>query len=512
MAEHVELHPQHCHTGSPGFDMGSAWGGALSASLLNACTGHSLASCPVVSRDIDVYRNKYGGETPFFIDGAGQKVLILLNPKHVKHVLRSAHECDPNPFVHAEIMHQLMGSPKAAVDYYESQECTVDFDQMVQVRQHCTSTALPALDERMFDTLKRNVLDACASAEGWTGIADLYAFFENRATRTIMEVLLGSDIVEKYPTFAADMWTFIEDTDLFLLGLPQFLNAKAYATRARLLKHLRELSSNHDILNADKTFRSNEWHPVAGSILMQEREKMYPTLPGHDLEARAAQTLGILYASTSILVPVSFWLCYETLRTPVLFDRVTRELKNSRDVHSRQHDFSQLSSTPFLQSLHAEACRKYGITIPARRVVVPTFALDEKYIVPKGTTIIMPSKYAGQYTSGWAAVRTSLVERPLDQFWPERFLVNKKEEEKERFSDAGLIGNWTSFGGGAHHCPGRFWARNIGMVMLAVLVEEFEIQIEDAETASTFDPVWNESAFGTARPRGKIAARIRKRT
>lgn len=462
--------------------------------------------------DVDSRRNKYGGETPFFIDGAGEKILILLNPKHVKHVLRSANECDPNPFVHAEIMHQLMGSPKAAVDYYESPECTVDFDQMVQVRQHCTGAALPALDKRMFDTLKRNISDACVPGvdKSWTDITDFYAFFESHATRTIMEVLLGSDIVEKYPTFAADMWTFIEDTDLFLLGLPQFLNAKAYATRARLLKNLRDLSSNHDALNADEAFKSNEWHPVAGSILMQEREKMYPTLPGHDLEARAAQTLGILYASTSILVPVSFWLCYETLRTPALLDRVTDELNTSRDPDTRHHDFSQLSSTPFLQSLHAETTRNYGITIPARRVVVPTFALDDKYCVPKGTTIIMPSKYAGQYTPGWAAIRTSLVAQPLSQFWPERFLVHKAGE-KERFSDAGLVGNWTAFGGGAHHCPGRFWARNIGMVMLAVFVEEFEVEIGDVAGARAFDPVWCESAFGTARPRGKIAARIRKR-
>lgn len=461
----------------------------------------------IITSDANECRNKYGSDMPFFIDGAGEKVLILVNPKHVKNVLRSAHECDPNPFVHEEIMHQLMGSPHAAVDYYKSPESTVDYDQMVQVRQLCTGAALPALDKKMFDVLVRNVSELTSSDSEWTEIPDLFAFFEDRATRTIMEVLLGSDIVEKYPTFAADMWTFIEDTELFLMGLPKFLNAKSYATRARLLKHLGDLSHNHDTVNAQKAL-NNEWHPITGSILMQEREKMYPTLPGHDLEARAAQTLGILYASTSILVPVSFWLCYETLRTPSLHARVKSELNNSLDPKTRTHDFSHLSATPFLQSLHAETCRKYGITIPARRVVVPSFALDEKYAVPQGTTIIMPSKYAGQYTPGWAAVRPSLVEKPLDEFWPERFLANRKGE-KERFSDAGLVGSWTSFGGGAHHCPGRFWARNIGMVMLAVFAGRFEIEVLDVEGARAFDPVWYESAFGTARPRGKIPARIR---
>lgn len=411
-------------------------------------------------------------------------------------------------------MHQLMGSPHAAVKFYQSPESTVDHDQMVQVRQLCTGSALPALDAKMLDVLTRNLSQACAHATDseWTAIPDFYAFFEDQVTRTIIEVLLGSDIVEKYPGFAADMWSFIEDTDLFLLGLPKFLNAKAYATRERLLKHLRDLSHNHDTLNAEKALNNNDWHPIAGSILMQERERMYPTLPGHDLSARAAQTLGILYASTSILVPASFWLCYETLRSPPLLSRVTRELNASRSATSppHQYNFSALSSTPFLQSLHAETCRKYGITIPARRVVVPHFALDDKYVVTQGTTIIMPSKYAGQYTAGWSQTRPSLVDKPLEHFWPERFLTNKPDE-KERFSDAGLMANWTSFGGGAHHCPGRFWARDIGMVMLAGFVGEFEVEVLDERGARRFDPVWHDSAFGTARPRGRIGARIRRR-
>ncbi|UPX20600.1 uncharacterized protein EKO05_0010828 [Ascochyta rabiei] len=80
---------------------------------------------------VDASRNKYRGETPFFIDGARNKILILLHPKHVKHMLRSATECDPNPYVHEEMMHQLMSSPHAAVNYYKCLESTVDYDQMV---------------------------------------------------------------------------------------------------------------------------------------------------------------------------------------------------------------------------------------------------------------------------------------------------------------------------------------------------------------------------------------------
>lgn len=78
--------------------------------------------------DVFRSRNKYGGELLFFINGAEEKIFILLSPKHAKQVLYSANECDPNPFVCEKIMHRLMGSPHATVVFYQSPGSTVDHD------------------------------------------------------------------------------------------------------------------------------------------------------------------------------------------------------------------------------------------------------------------------------------------------------------------------------------------------------------------------------------------------
>jgi hypothetical protein len=115
---------------------------------------------------IDIPGNKYGCETPLFLDGAGEKVLVEVDAKIMRHIIRSVKECDPNSFIHGTVISQLMGSPAAAVDYYRSPESTVDYDQMVQVRQHCTGPALPAVDERMSNVLTRNRDEACASSAG----------------------------------------------------------------------------------------------------------------------------------------------------------------------------------------------------------------------------------------------------------------------------------------------------------------------------------------------------------
>ena len=438
----------------------------------------------------------------------------MLNPEHVRKILRSTSELDANPFVHEKILGQLMGSPQSAIDYYRSPESTVDHDQMMQVRQHTSGSALAALDDKLFNTLKRNISRSCSDHD-WTDIPDLYAFFEDQATRAIAETLLGSAIVESYPSFAKDLWTFIESTDTILIGLPRFMASEAYGARDRLLSHFKSWGRQADALRTQNKVNS-DWDPIAGSTLMQEREKLYSSLPGHGPEGRAAQTLGLLYAGTSLMVPVTFWYFYETLRASSLLSRASVELSAHRNSTSSTYDFASLSSTPFLQSLYAESARKYSASLVARQVISPVFALDERYVIKQGTTVLIPSKYAGQYTSAWAAVRPHLVTKPLSEFWGERFLIpvsNKDSgDSKERFSDAGLAGNWTSFGGGEHKCPGRFFARDIGIVTLAVLLGEFEVQLIDGEAARVFDPVHKREAFGTKKPSGKVAARIRRRT
>jgi cytochrome P450 len=435
----------------------------------------------------------------------------VLNPEHVRKILRSSNELDANPFVHEKIMGQLMGSPKSAIDYYRSPESTVDHDQMIQVRQYTSGAALAGLDDKLFNTLERNVTQVYpeATADRWVDVPDFYAFFEDQATRAIAETLLGSAIVDSYPSLAKDMWTFIESTDTLLLGLPRFMASEAYCARDRLLAHFRSWGQEADSLRTQSK-ADPKWDPIAGSTLMQEREALYASLPGHGLEGRAAQTLGLLYAGTSVMVPVTFWFVYETLRDPSLRSRARSELSSHRDPGSNTYDFTQLAATPFLQSLYAEAARKYSVSLVARQVITPVFALDKRYVIKQGTTVLIPSKYAGQYTAAWASVRPSLVEKPLSEFWGERFLISGAGG-KERFSDAGLAGNWTSFGGGEHKCPGRFFARDIGIVMLSILLGEFEVEVMDPEGARKLDPAHRAEAFGTMKPNGKVRARLRRR-
>ncbi|USP79503.1 hypothetical protein yc1106_06777 [Curvularia clavata] len=457
---------------------------------------------------------KYGDGTPFFLDGADQRMLIVLDPDHVKSMLQSAQHFDPNPFIHDQILGALMGSPQAAIDYYNSPEANTDYIQTTHIRQHTTGTNLGLLDKRVCDLLVQSIGESLATTPGteWKEIPDLFEFVTYHVTYAIATTLLGSSLVSGYPDVVSDLWTHIEATDQFFMGLPRFIIPKAYAARDRLLANMRKYAVKSEELRKHNQVNTT-WDPVAGSGLLQEREQIYSELPNHDEYARSAQTLGLLYGGTSLTIPVTFWYLFETLRDPEVHAQVLSEIQTYSTEGPAKYNFMQLTTRPLLQSLHAESTRMYSSNLTVRQVVSPVYNLDDKYTITKGTQVFIANKMNGQFTPGWARVRPEALARPLDVFWAERFVIGggKGDEKRGRFSDAGLAGCWTSFGGGEHKCPGRHFARNITIVTLAVLMGEYETELVDVDTANKMVPGPNDTAFGTVRPKGKIAARIRRR-
>ncbi|KAH6629288.1 cytochrome P450 [Boeremia exigua] len=468
---------------------------------------HALNMAYSVSSFLARELEKYGDGTPFLIDAAGEKVLVVLSPKHVKRALGSP-ELDSNTVIHKRIMPHLMGSPQAAVDYYTSPDQNIDDLTFLQIRTRTTGPGLVIMNEKLLEILDRDISNI-ASGGDWVEIEDFYTFFRDEATTAIGESLLGSAIFESHPRLAQDLWTFIEGTDLLLLGLPRWLVPASHGARERLLEHLKTWGRKSDALREKNEVDGTSWHPTAGSALMQEREQMYAPLPGHGEDARASQSLALLYGGTSLAIPVMFWSLYEVLRDQTLHKKVMDELHQYTSGTSSAADITQLATSPFMQSLHSEATRFYARNASVREVVAPLFHLDDRFVVEKGTQVIIVNAPIARFTSEWAQARPQAVKEPLTSFWAERFLI--PEGTGVRYSETGLSGNWTSFGGGEHRCPGRFFARDMAFVTLVLFLQKYEVELVDPEGARRFDPVWNEIAFGTMVPKGKIAARLRRR-
>jgi cytochrome P450 len=132
--------------------------------------------------------------------------------------------------------------------------------------------------------------------------------------------------------------------------------------------------------------------------------------------------------------------------------------------------------------------------------------LDDKYSITQGTTLFIYTKMTALYNPGWTEARPHATSRPLDTFWAERFLTSDKGKTP-RYNEAGLVGSFTSFGGGEHWCPGSQFARNVGIVTLAVLLGDFECELVGRDAVKYGVPVLNETAFGKVEPTRKVAAR-----
>lgn len=127
-------------------------------------------------------------------------------------------------------------------------------------------------------------------------------------------------------------------------------------------------------------------------------------------------------------------------------------------------------------------------------------------------------------TELWAKARPRAVERPLEEFWAERFLLPDKfgskhrrvKERKEQietgtFDMGGLETLHMNPDDDSYLGTGRSFGKAIQAATLAVLFTEFEIRLCDPDWVAELMPPIGEMAFGTVKPLHKIELQIRKR-
>jgi hypothetical protein len=224
------------------------------------------------------------------------------------------------------------------------------------------------------------------------------------------------------------------------------------------------------------------------------------------------------------MVPSAVWTIIEILRKPYLVERITAIVSERRSSEATAYDVNGVAASPLVQSLQAEVSR---LRVAQYMTCANEFAevsVSSQWKLPKACNTISFSHDIALDTKAWANARPRTVERPLGEFWPERFLIPDDNGPKAR--------GQRKSGNGVE--SGRFDAQNLELLApvfydrqsfglgsdytkimqaatLAVLMSEFEIQLCDPEATDAAMPALQESAFGQLRPRERIAVRIRKR-
>ena len=251
-------------------------------------------------------------------------------------------------------------------------------------------------------------------------------------------------------------------------------------------------------------------------------------------------TFQTIARSNTNAILAAFWANLEIFRDAALLREIRRNIRSSlgsSDPSNLSFDIEKLVGQPLLQSVYAETLRLrvhvYMTRCPERK------ALEiNGWTFPKDQIVLVSSTPAHLDENAWNRGRNG--SRPLTKFWAERFLVYRDDpysgpqrkaigtswsktnaseslrtEEVNRkpvpeFLMSGMTGSWIPYGGGPRACPGRHFAKREIMLMCALMVSLFDVEVLADEKALEMNSA--DYGLGTLRPVGKVPFRIRRRT
>jgi hypothetical protein len=190
--------------------------------------------------------------------------------------------------------------------------------------------------------------------------------------------------------------------------------------------------------------------------------------------------------------------------------------------HDATYNVQDIAGLSLIESVLAETVRIRTATIEVLNNS-KELVLDDHWTVPTDSRIVTFSHNVALDTSAWADARPQTVEKPLEEYWPERFLLQERSASgygskgqgrntgATSFSMEGLESVNIALGGAQSPVLGREYTRAVHAATMAVLFSEFDMQLCDADSFDTAISSGREAAFGMLRPLDKVAIRIRKR-
>ncbi|KAH7092141.1 cytochrome P450 [Paraphoma chrysanthemicola] len=470
----------------------------------------------------------YGDFVPFLIKAGPQPFLIVRDPVHVKKAL-TASQHRPISIAHVEMLDKVFAISPSVLNKYtgkgasEAEKPALENAYVALTQKYLAGESLSALAESYISILSDNLHNKMFQAVTWTLIENSWEFFRQVITRCILQSLLGTDVFKQYPGIIRDYWTFAEAIDGFLPGMPRYwVPSAANQVRERLLRGIEKwLKANH---SGSDFARLEESDPVLdnlkGAKFIQERDHVLANAEGFDLTSRAAEILSVIHEANSTLVSCTLWTSLEVMRREQLAKQLATSITRYSPSQGATWNIYDLTNIPIMDSLLAESFRLRTATTVAH-IDYQSLQLDEHWTVPRKTPAILLSQDVALNTKAWAESRPRTVEKSLDTYWAERFLVPSRAASKANqrgqrndvggtaFSIEGL--EHLNIGCTQRYLLGHDYFRTMHAATLAILFNEFELQLCDPELFDELLPPVRGVAFGILKPIEQVEVRIRKR-
>jgi cytochrome P450 len=221
-----------------------------------------------------------------------------------------------------------------------------------------------------------------------------------------------------------------------------------------------------------KYFQNNSHEEGSALIKARYQHSVDHNVPLDDIARfETAGAIGIL-TNTS---PACFWLVYHLYSDPVALEDCRQEVKrilsenvstskDGKETKTYTLDLSQVkTSCPMMLSSLQESLRLHSVGI-STRLVMEDHMLDDKFLLKKGATVMIPAPVQHKNTSIWGEDAHSFNHR--------RFLPKERKHNPTAFR---------GFGGGTTLCPGRHFASMEILAFTALLILRFDMTPEGGE-------------------------------
>lgn len=474
----------------------------------------------------------YGDCAPFKVKAGPLTYVVLRDAVQMKRVLEAPEHMSATP-TRVEMVEKLFGSPRAANQVKISEVGSRD-----DAAFHLSDSDLASITKAYITVLSSNMHDKMFQVDTWTGIEDLWSFIQLVILRCTSDTLFGSALLKQYPRMVRDYLEFNTAIEGFVHGMPSIMLFASTKPRDRLHQGIgnwtRANSPTFDIADVP------EWDLNMGSRFIREHynacqtdeddqisigsraaevlriiHRLVATPVQIDIHIQASQKLTTDYRVNNELAPSTFWLTVEILRKSHLVRSMKANIDQYFSATTNDYDVLGLTQVPFVQSIQAEVRRLRTATCVIRTNQTDGFPLDKHWSLPKGATVAMFSQDISLNTDVWKKSQPQALERPLEEFWAERF--TRPERKNQRRKDAGVelategLGDLVTSLTTCDEYPGSRLISALQVATLAVLFTDFELQLSDVDEVDAVLPPVRDFAYGTVKPLDKVAVRIRKR-
>ncbi|KAI0116514.1 cytochrome P450 [Nemania sp. FL0031] len=423
-------------------------------------------SVPLIGHMIGMSRSKFNYyvdlskqvSAPIFTMALpGQKMYVVTNPDLVQ-LVQKQHKTLAFPPIEAKFASTVCGASQEAQSILAKNVNgdDGDFGLSMESYEAMRSALKPGAD---LDDMNRSMIQEVVklfnqlqSNKAESKTLHMYAWLRDAITTATTRSVYGPMNPYDDPEIVDAFWEFESGLMSILIGiLPSLTARKPVAARNKVAKAFEKYYQTGGVKHASALAKKRYQAEVDNSV---------------PLEDIARYEVGGSIAVLVNTAPAAFWTLLLLHSHPGLLDDIRREVdactktttENGNTVKAL--DITTLKeSCPLLLSSYQEVLRYRSMGTSVREVMEDTY-LDQ-WLLKKGAMLQMPSRVIHQDGSLWGD--------DVDEYNPRRFL---SEQKKNRPRDV----CFRAFGGGKTLCPGRHFATNEILAVVATFVARFDIK------------------------------------